>query len=182
VSEKACPFCGDPHPLFIKDETELEEDPWAYPECEHWIGRYDTDGGYHWDRDYYVEQANLGLYPVDGLPYSGSLAFLNEVDLPPLVEDDEEWPERDALEAAFRDHLPFAGAAYEGWENPGNPGGIFDASVDRLGIQTLEIWGGTGPMDSWISYEYYARDPNATLDRLRREVTAVADGVRAMKG
>lgn len=167
VSKKACPFCGDPHPLFVKDETELEEDPLACPECEHWIGRYDTDGGCHWDRDSYVDQVNFGLVDPEDGAYSGRLAFLNEVELPPLVEDHEEAPDRDALEAAFGHHLPLAEAAYQEWMSRGDPGEIFDALVKRLGIQTLEIWGRTGPMDSWISYEYYARHSNAALDRIR---------------
>jgi hypothetical protein len=184
VSDKACPICGDPHPLFVKDESELEKEPSAYPECEHWIGRYDTDDGCHWDRDTYVEQVNLGLIDPydDGGTYSGSLAFLDEVHLPPLVEDDEEWPERNALEAVFGDRCSLAEAAYDEWESPGDPGAIFDAVLETLGIRSLEISGGTGPMDSWISYEYYVQDPNATLDRLRREVSAVVDGVRAFRG
>jgi hypothetical protein len=193
VNNQACPFCGDPHPAFAKDPDKLEEDPdeleedeeeyedeeeeYPYPGCEHWIGRYDTDGGYHNNPDWY---AGMGDEPGDY--YSGYLGFLDGLDLPACVDENEESPTAEALEAAFGDQLALAQAVYaNGWESPGTPRTLFDALVDTVGIKTVELWGGSGPMDSWISYDYYAPNPEAILDRLRRDAKAVKDGVRALR-
>ncbi len=185
----SCPFCGEPHPVFLKDPEDFDRDPYAppeddeeqlypHPECEHFIGRYDTDGGFHEDPAWYAAMDE----PEPADYYSGRLYFLNELKLAPIVAEDQDRPEQAVLEAAFGDHLETARAVYDEWESPGEPSGLLRALVDEFGVKTIEISGGSGPMNSWISYDYYAPDPEALLERLRRDAKAVEEGVRALKG
>jgi hypothetical protein len=135
MTGRVCPFCGDPHPMFADGRVELdpcdpdwdEAEAFPTPECPHWLGRYDSDGGYHTNPEYYSQCEE------EMADYSGGLSMLNSLVLPACSDDGADPPSGDALASAFGERLVLAAAVYDsGWDNPGNPEALFDGLADTL--------------------------------------------------
>jgi hypothetical protein len=155
--EDGCPFCGDPHPA---ENDEEGPDFHTLPGCDHYVGRYDPDGG----------PGNEEFRQLDG-----GFAFLEDLEFPALRGGEE--PTDDDLAAAFGEYLGVADATYaDGFHDHGYARDLMFEMAERLHLVECVI---TGSM-LWSCTEYYAPNAGKSLDEIERAARAVVNGVASL--
>jgi len=156
-SEVGCPFCGD--------VAEYEEDPSDFsilPGCEHYVGRYDSDG-----------QPGSDEYPQ----LDGGFQFLENLGFPAYKGDDE--PTEEALNEAFGQYVDVAIGTYaDGLHESGYAPDLMFTMAKRLHLEDRTI---TGSM-VWSMTEFYALDADEALEQMSAAASAIVNGMARLNG